>query len=50
MMIETFVDVPLPPIFAMSMIPEGLCDRTRDIKPKVAVEQTAFQHVVKDIG
>lgn len=50
MMRETLVSVPLPFIFAMSMIPEVLCDRTRDIKPKTLVEQTKFQHVVKDIG
>ena len=50
MMIETSVSVPLPFIFAMSMIPDILSELTRDIKPKTLVEQTKFQHVVKDIG
>ena len=49
-MIETSASVPLPFIFAMSMIPEVLFERTRDTKPKTLVEQTKFQHVVKDIG
>ena len=49
-MIETSASVPLPPIFAMSMIPDVLSELTRDNKPKTFVEQTKFQHVVKDIG
>ena len=50
MIIETFANVPSPLTLAMATSPDVLSELTRDNKPKTFVEQTKFQHVVKDIG
>lgn len=50
MMIETFVDVPVPSNFPTATEPDVLSEIIRACKPKVELEQTKFQHVVKDIG